>query len=159
MNAEAIDRRFLLRAEETAQQSHDPSTKVGCVIASRTGYIVATGCNSFPRGIANTVARWGDREMKLRLVVHGEMNAVLNASRVGDRLIGRTMYIAAIDAVTGDVWGGPPCTRCAVEIIQAGVKEIVSWPLKTAPSRWHADLAFSQSILAEAGVVFRTLER
>jgi predicted RNase H-like HicB family nuclease len=53
------------------------------------------------------------------------------------------------------VWGGPPCTRCCVHIIQAGIDEIVSYPPKAVPSRWAEDLAFARGILNEAGILYR----
>lgn len=49
----------------------------------------------------------------------------------------------------------PPCTRCTVEIIQVGIKEIVSYPQKTAPSRWADDLTLARSLLTEAGIRYR----
>lgn len=81
------------------------------------------------------------------------MNAVLAAARVGVPLKGCTLYLAA----TGEegVWGGPPCTRCTVEIIQAGITEIVSWPERATPSKWHSDLCMSRQLLNEAGITYR----
>ena len=112
------------------------------------------GMNGFPRGIADTPERLNDRETKLKLVVHGEMNAVLAAARVGIPLKGCTMYLAAT-SVDGGLWGGPPCVRCTVEVIQAGIIEIVSYPVKSAISKWAADLETARILLDEAGVKFR----
>jgi deoxycytidylate deaminase len=70
-----------------------------------------------------------DKETKLRLVVHAEVNAILNAARVGIPLKGCTLYLAATDD-TGAVWGGPPCTRCSLDMIQAGITRVVSLPFK-----------------------------
>lgn len=151
---ERWDHHFLGLALAHARMSKDPSTKVGAIIVGADREIVGAGFNGFPRGIADTPERLTDRDMKMRLVVHAEMNAVLAAARGGVRVKGCTMYVAATDA-SGFVWGGPPCTRCSVEVIQAGIAEIVSWPIKTAPSRWHADLEQARLILAEAGIAYR----
>lgn len=148
------DRHFLQLAADHARMSKDPSTRVGAVIIGPDREIRSAGFNGFPRGIEDTAERLSDREMKLRLVVHGEMNAVLAAARVGTPLKGCTLYLSATDN-TGAVWGGPPCTRCTVEVIQAGIIEIVSWPQKAVPSKWHDDLVLAHQIIDEAGVKYR----
>lgn len=148
------DDHFLKLAALHSALSKDRSTRVGAIIVGPDREIISAGFNGFPRGISDSEERLVDRDMKLRLIVHGEMNAVLAAARIGVPLKGTTMFIAATDH-SGMVWGGPPCTRCAVECIQAGIKEIVSYPIKTAPSRWHADLEFSKNLLDEAGVQYR----
>jgi dCMP deaminase len=139
-----------------AAMSKDPATRVGSVIVGPDREIRSTGFNGLPRGIHDTAERLNDRDTKLRLVVHAEMNAILNAARIGVSTRDCTLYLAATDD-TGMVWGGPPCTRCTVEIIQAGISEIVSYPRKTAPSRWAEDLEFAQQLLREAGVGYREL--
>ncbi len=115
------------------------------------------GFNGFPRGIDDD-QRLSDRDTKLRIIVHGEMNAILAAARVGIRVEGCTMYLAA-RSVDGSIWGGPPCIRCTVEAIQAGIREIVSFPLKSSPSRWHDDLAAAHDLLREAGVKYREVSQ
>lgn len=154
--SERWDRHFLELAQFHARMSKDPSTRVGSVIVGPDKEIISAGFNGFPRGIADTRERLSDRDMKLRLVVHGEMNAILAAARTGMRLKGCTLYLAATDD-TGAVWGGPPCTRCTVEIIQAGLSEIVSYPVKAVPSKWHEDLKLSGSLLIEAGIRYREI--
>jgi dCMP deaminase len=145
---------FLKIAEDCASMSKDPSTKVGAVIVGPDREVRSTGFNGLPRGIADTDERLNDRDTKLKLVVHAEMNAILNAARFGIPLKGCTLYLAAMNN-TGLVWGGPPCTRCSVETIQSGIRTIVSYPKKAIPSRWHDDLAVAQSILEEGGIDYR----
>jgi len=154
MNSARWDRHFLVLALTHAQMSKDPSTKVGAVIVGPDREIVSAGFNGFPRGILDSVERLNDRETKMRLVVHGEMNAILAAARRGNALKGCSMYMAATDK-SGDVWGGAPCTRCTVELIQSGIVEVVSYPIKSSPSRWHADLQYARELLAEAGIAYR----
>lgn len=152
------DQYWLEDALHVARKSKDPSTRVGAVIVSHDNVKVSEGYNGFPRGIADTPERLNDRDMKLKLVVHGEVNAVLNAVRVGISLRYTTLYCVAYDAVTGSVWGGAPCTRCTVECIQAGIIEFVSPPIRTAPSRWHGDCQFAAGLLSEAGLLYREVE-
>lgn len=147
---------FIRMAVEASRMSKDPSTKVGAVIIGPDREVRSTGFNGFPRGIADTAERLADRETKLKLVVHGEMNAVLAAARIGVSVKGCTMYLAATDA-SGAVWGGAPCTRCTVEVIQAGIAEVVSLPFKDTPSRWKDDVALARGLLDEAGVIYREI--
>lgn len=148
------DRHFLNLAVEHARMSKDPNTRVGSIIVGPDREIVSAGFNGFPRGIADSADRLGNRETKLALVVHAEMNAVLAAARIGVRLKGCTLYLAATDD-SGMVWGGPPCTRCTVEVIQAGIAQIVSWPFKEANSKWKDDVERARLILREAGLIYR----
>lgn len=151
------DAHFLRLALEHARMSKDPSTKVGALIVGPDREIRATGFNGLPRGIADTPERLNDRETKLELVVHAEMNAVCNAARVGVAVKGCTMYLSATDA-SGLVWGGPPCVRCAVEVMQAGITTIVSRPFKDVPSRWRDSIEKARALLVEAGIEYRELE-
>lgn len=155
--SERWDRHFLQLAIDHARMSKDPSTRVGAIIVGPDRELVSAGFNGFPRGIADTPERLHDRDTKLKLVVHAEMNAVLAAARIGVGLKGCTMYLAATDH-GGAVWGGPPCTRCAVEVIQAGIVEVVSHAFKSVPSRWANDIEFARTVLAEAGIRFREVE-
>lgn len=158
MMSDKWDRHFLQLCVDTARMSKDPSTKVGSVIVGPDREIRSTGFNGFPRGVRDTESRLNDRDLKNRIVVHGEMNAVLAAARVGIPLKGCTLYLAATNA-TGSIWGGPPCTRCTVEIIQSGIIEIVSWPIKDVPSRWHDDIAMARQIIDEVGITYREVEK
>lgn len=155
---ERWDRHFLALAECNARMSKDPNTSVGAVIVGPDREIRSTGFNGLPRGIQDTAERLNDRETKLKLVVHGEMNAILNAARIGTPVKGCTLFLSCTNA-SGALWGGPPCTRCTVEIIQAGISEIVSWPIKETPSRWHDDLLVARELLAEAGIKFREIQK
>src|SRR3990172_2103187 len=80
---DAWDSRFLRLAEFVAQWSKDPNTKVGAVIVDGTHRIVSLGFNGFPRGVDDD-ERLRNRELKLKLMVHAEMNAILFAGRALD---------------------------------------------------------------------------
>mgnify|MGYP001586052019 CR=1 FL=1 len=151
------DQHFLQLALQHARMSKDPSTKCGALIVGPDREIRSTGFNGFPRGIADTPERLNDQERKLRLMVHGEMNAVLNAARIGVSVRGCSMYLALCDEL--EIWSGPPCTRCAVEIIQSGITEIIGWPPRASYSKWHVDTAYARELLRESGVVFREVAK
>jgi dCMP deaminase len=148
------DRHFLQLCIDHARMSKDPNTRVGSVIVGPDRELRSAGFNGFPRGIEDSWCRLHDRDVKLELIVHGEMNALMAAARVGIPLKGCTLYLAATDD-TGTQWGGPPCSRCTVHLIQAGIAEVVSFPIKAVPSRWHDDLAFARTLLHEARVIYR----
>lgn len=152
--SERWDKHFLGLAEYHSRLSKDPNTRVGSVIVGPDRELLSAGFNGFPRGIADTEKRLNDRDLKLKLVVHAEMNALLAAARLGVRLKGCTLYLAATDN-SGLIWGGPPCTRCTVEIIQVGIGEIVSYPSKAIPSKWHNDLMLARDLITEAGIYYR----
>lgn len=153
---ERWDQHFLRLALEHARMSKDPSTKVGAVIVGPDREIRSVGFNGFPRGIADTPERLHDRETKLQLVVHAEMNAILAAARMGVSVKGCAMYVAA-RRVSGEIWGGPPCVRCAVEIIQAGITQIVTWPDMIGRPEWNASHTMAIGVLSEAGVLWRVV--
>ena len=150
------DLHFLARAHENAKLSKDPNTQVGSVLVmDRIGR--SDGYNGLPRVLEDSEARLNDREVKMSMVICAERNAVLNAARQGIATKGSTLYLVATDP-TGEVWGGPPCTRCTLEIIQAGIVEVVSPPKRTRPSKWHADMAVAHAWMAEAGIAYREVE-
>lgn len=149
------DRHFLQLCVDHARMSKDPSTRVGAVIVGPELVILASGFNGFPRGIADTDERLNDRDMKNKLVVHAEMNAALAAARIGVGLKGSIIYLAATDAASSKIWGGCPCTRCTVELIQAGISGVVTYPIKNTPSRWHDDILFARGLVEEAGITYR----
>jgi dCMP deaminase len=152
--SEKWDRHFLKRCILVAEASKDPSTRVGALIArpDTPPIQVSDGFNGFPRGVADTPERLADRDTKLRLIVHAERNAMLNAARLGVSVAGCTLYFAAVDTRTGTWWGGCCCTACAIEAIQAGIRRVVTGPMDAIPERWLSDVQLSRSVLEEAGV-------
>lgn len=107
--------RYLNIAQQVATWSKDPSTQVGAVIVGSKGQILSQGYNGFPRGILDNADRLNDRDVKLSLIVHAEMNAIYNATYSGVCLDGATLY----------VHGLPICSECAKGIIQVGISKIV----------------------------------
>jgi dCMP deaminase len=133
---EKWDTRFLKSAEFVAQMSKDPSTKVGALIADGKR-IVSVGYNGFPMGVHDTEERLTDRDLKYKMVVHAEVNAILFAKRCVD---GLTLY----------TWPFQPCSSCAGIVINSGIKTVVA-PFSDNP-RWVENFAISQQMFREAGV-------
>lgn len=143
---ESRDQWFFNLACEVATYSSCHSRKIGAVLV-RDKSVISTGYNGPPRGVPPCDRRWEldaafkekyhDEYMKAKQVEgicprrvigfksgygldicpagHAERNALINAARFGIETKGTTLYMTC----------GIPCTPCLVEIINAGVDEIV----------------------------------
>ena len=132
------DIRFLRIAQrEVAQWSKDPNGKVGCVIVSPDRRRTTMGYNGFPQGIYDTDQRLEDREIKNRLSVHAELNAILN-SRTD--LTGWTLYVTKA-----------PCLDCAKAIIQAGIVRVVCPDIDDSSS-WASVQRAAKELFMEANL-------
>lgn len=132
------DRRFIDLAQLVSTWSKDPSTKIGVVLVDKERRVLGLGYNGFPRGVEDTAERLNDRPTKYKLVVHAEVNAILNCTH---RPEGATLYM----------WpGGPPCNECAKAVIQAGIKRMVSARFK--PERWSESCKIGGDMCTEAGI-------
>lgn len=147
------DAELLHLALGIAEWSQDPNTRVGAVIVSE-GRIISNGFNAFPRGIAHTPERLADRDEKLKRIICAERRAILSAARDGTTTSGGILYLAKTDD-SGMTWGGPPCSRCAAEVIECGIVKVVSLPARSTPSKWDEDAVFALEMLGEAGVMYR----
>lgn len=143
MTIDHWDERFLGLAEHVAAWSKDPSTKVGAVIADPMHRVVSLGFNGFPVGIEDD-ERLHDREEKYKLIVHGEINAILFAGRP---VVGCTLYTVPF----------MPCCRCAGQVIQAGITRVVA--PRVYNERWENDFAVTERMFREAGVTLELVER
>ena len=140
------DARWMQAAENVAQWSKDPRRKVGCLIVDSDNNQLSGGYNGFPRGIADD-HRLHDREIKLKMIVHAEANAVAAAARNGHSIEGATAY------VTHNL-----CSQCACLLIQAGIKRVVCVEQTGYSSGWEKDFQWARVLLAEAGVDLKYLD-
>lgn len=145
MEVNKWDRRFLELARLVSTWSKDPVTQVGCVLVQGRK-VIATGYNGFPAGIEDLPERLDDRETKLRLVVHAEMNAILQAGKDAE---GSTLYLWF-------PYGGVPCGNCTKHIISAGIRHVVTQDLPPNP-RWAEEQGKAEEVLTEAGVSVKKL--
>lgn len=130
------DIRFLDLAKFISQWSKDPSTKVGAVIVDNDNRIISVGYNGFPQHITDN-ERLEDRDTKYKIVVHGEINAILFANKPVKEC---TLYTVPFE----------PCPRCAGLIIQSGIKRVVA-PINTN-HRWEEEFKISRQLFKEAGI-------
>jgi dCMP deaminase len=134
------DSRFLRIAEEVANWSKDPGTKVGCVIV-KDRRILATGYNGFPSGLSDDLSLYLNRDYKLSVVVHAEKNAFFNAAKTGANTENSTVYVTF-----------PPCSQCASAMIQAGVVNVYCPDPVLSPPRWRPNFILASNLLVQAGL-------
>lgn len=134
--------RFLNLAKYISEWSQDPSTKVGAVIVDNKKRIVSIGYNGFPVGIQDD-ARLNIRDIKYKMIVHAERNALLFANKSLDDCILYTYPFM-------------PCSACAGMIIQSGIKHVISYINKN--ERWAEDFKISEQMFEEAGLTLTLLK-
>ena len=112
-------------------------------ILVRSDEIIATGYNGAPRGRVNCCDLGECMREKLNIPkgqryelcrsVHAEANCIISARR--SDMIGSTLYLACLDAKTGELYGEvEPCSMCKRMIINAGVDKVV---IRTAPNEFR----------------------
>ena len=138
--------RFLVLAESIAAWSKDPSRGVGAVIVSPMRQVIATGYNGLPRGFEDHVERL-QRPVKYDLIVHAEMNAIIQCARNGVSPVGATLYSSF-----------SPCIHCSLAIVQAGITRVVTKQMNSGDEHWNDSIEKSLLLFEEVGVEFVTID-
>jgi dCMP deaminase len=112
-HVEDWDEYFLWMAEAVAIKSKDPRCRVGAVIVSEENIVLSTGFNGLARRIYDDERLLADAEEKLKVICHAEVNAILNAARIGVALASASIFVNKF-----------PCLACCNAIIQAGITRI-----------------------------------
>ena len=131
------DCRYLELAKLVSSWSKDPSTKCGAVIVNDANEIVSIGFNGLPRGLDDSETRLTDRNLKYKMIVHAERNAILFARQ---SLKNCTLY----------TWPMQSCSECAAMMIQAGIKRHVS--VKSDNARWLESFEITKQMFNEADI-------
>jgi len=133
------DSRFINLAKHVSEWSKDPSTKCGAVI-TEGNRVVSLGFNGFPRGVPDDANYLNDRSIKYKIILHAEQNALAFANC---DLRNCTLYVYPM----------PPCSKCAAQIIQAGIRRVVTiQPTTDMLSRWGDDFKLADSMYNEVGL-------
>jgi dCMP deaminase len=98
---------------------------------------VSTGFNGFARKVIDSCERLNNRDLKLRITLHAEENAILFANK---SLEGHQIFTYPFQ----------PCAHCASIIIQKGIIRVVT--LSGYPERWEKDFLISKELFKETGV-------
>lgn len=124
---------YLNIATQVAERGTCLRRKFGAVIV-QNGQIISTGYVGSPRGTINCCDLSqcpreaaqippGER-YELCRSVHAEANAIIHADRIN--MIGSTLYLACLDAKTGEFTPGTkPCRMCTRMIINAGIEKVI----------------------------------
>ena len=134
------DMRLMNLALHVSNWSKDPRTGVGAVIANGKRDI-DLGYNGFPAGISDLKDRLNDYDMKHKLIIHAEQNAMDNSTR---SLVGKTLYVTY-----------PPCINCTMSIISRKLGRVVT--LQSSPEKMekhHVNIELSKQLFLEAGIRF-----
>lgn len=129
------DEYYLNIAKEVATRGTCLRRNYGAVIV-KNDEIVATGYTGAPRGRINCNALGKCIRMEQKIPsgqryelcrsVHAEQNAIISCSR--DKMIGATLYLYGWDVENNGVKKFPkPCTLCERMIINAGIKEVITY--------------------------------
>jgi len=146
MFSEKWDKRFLRLAKFIVddQWSKDPSTKVGSCIIRPDKTVASLGFNGLPKNMSDIDEYLSNREEKYPRIIHAEMNAILNAK---EQLDGYCLYCYPLS----------PCDRCAVHIIQKGIKRVVV-PGNFYNDRWLDSNNKAIQYFKECGVEYLALD-
>lgn len=131
--------RFFGIAEEIANWSEYPGTKVGAVIVGDKKQVISLGYNGCPRGVIASEARFSD-ENKYLYVEHAERNALYNALRNGSSVEGASIFTTHF-----------PCADCSRAIIQSGISNVF-YDKKLITPQWLASGFASETMLSEAQI-------
>lgn len=134
--------RFLSLADSIATWSKDPSRGVGAVIVSPMRQVLATGYNGLPRGFEDHNERL-QRPVKYDLIVHAEMNAIIQCARNGVSPVAATMYSSF-----------SPCIHCSLAIAQAGITKVVTKQIDSGDEHWNDSIEKSIMLFEEVGIEY-----
>ncbi len=123
---------YLDLAQTVAQRGTCLRRKYGAVIV-KNDEVVSTGYVGAPRGrkncsdigtcIRNELNIPRGERYELCRSVHAEANAIISASRA--QMLGADMYLAGVDALTGDyIPNSNSCSMCKRQIINAGIARV-----------------------------------
>lgn len=126
-----------------AVDSPDQSTQNGAVVILPTGELLVGDCNRFPSGVAEDPERW-ERPQKYMFVTHAEHSAVLAAGRQG--------FLNIPGIALASPWAA--CDRCAVTIIESGIKTLIRIPYSGSDThtRWDDGILVGDLMMRESGI-------
>lgn len=135
-------RRFIELATTVSNWSHDPSTKVGAIIATESCKIAGQGYNGLFRGLDDNMLEYISRDEKLKFTAHAEANAFANRIHVPDS---GNLYLFVTK---------PICLECAKLTVLNNIKAVYCSVTDdpTFNSRWKNKDA--KSVLEAMGIEY-----
>ena len=135
--------KFLKEADYKANLfSKDPKRKVGAIILEKDTFIqLSCGYNGLPRGLKETKKRWNKANKKY-YVIHAEQNAIIHAAKTNININNSILICNRF-----------PCHHCALSIVQAGIKTIVTIdPWENVSKNWEKSFKISEEIFKELNI-------
>ena len=122
--------------------SKDPKRKAGAIILEKDTLIqLSCGYNGLPHGLKETKKRWNKANKKY-YVIHAEQNAIIHAAKTN---------ISINDSIL--VTNRFPCHNCALNIVQSGIKTIITIdPWKNISKNWEKSFKISEEIFKELNI-------
>jgi dCMP deaminase len=135
--------KFLKEANYKANLfSKDPKRKVGAIILEKDTFIqLSCGYNGLPRGLKETKKRW-NKNNKSYYVIHAEQNAIIHAAKTN---------ININDSIL--VCNRFPCHNCALSLVQAGIKTVITIdPKNNISKNWERSFEVTEEIFKELNI-------
>jgi len=143
-------RRFLSMAELVSTWSKD-STKVGAVIVDPDNrHVRGIGFNGFPKGVVDFPDRYENRDTKLELIIHAEVNAIMNSN---GPVNGCVLYVSPAFATP------IVCPDCAKIVCQSGIKHLVQYAPEKLNETWQKRAEFTKLMFLEVGIDIIILDK
>lgn len=112
---EKLDHAYMECAVAMSKLSYAERKKVGAILVSSCGGIIAEGVNGTPSGFDNCCENIVDQKLvTVPECLHAESNAITKVARSTNSSEGATLYVTL-----------SPCFECAKLIIQSGIKRVV----------------------------------
>ena len=127
-------------AARAASGSPNKIRQVGAAILTCDGGEPVTGCNTFPKGVADLAWRH-EGDGRFVWMEHAERNAIFAAAKQGRVLNGATIASTFF-----------PCIDCARAIVQTGMIRLISPEPALDDAVWGESFLRSRVILEEGGV-------
>lgn len=159
MNNISWDEFFIGIAQSVSKKSHCYSRQIGSVLVTPEHGVISVGYNGVPKHVPHCEIRNPNGEficprklmgyksgegLQWCRAVHSERNCILDAAYNGKSTRDSILYCACTTL---------PCPNCAVEIIQAGIKEVVG--LIPGDEYYGENGIQTKELFAEAGVKLR----
>lgn len=135
--------RFIKLAEHVSNWSKDESTHVGAIIVNpEDNNPISVGFNGFPTKINEDILERKQRPEKYLWTIHGELNAIINAAKNGQKTKGCDIYVNYF-----------PCSNCAGAIVNAGIKRVYCIEKPDFNNvRWGNSWKIANTIFSEANI-------
>jgi len=136
------DEYFGYFCQVASMRSDDAETKLGSVIVDKLNKVVSIGYNNTPRKTKLPKTR----PQKYPYMIHAEENAILNCHSI-DRLNGCRVYILKL----------APCSRCAGQLCQVGIKEVIIVNQDRGKDHKNWDFEASMNMFQQSNISLRTI--